>query len=148
MLLDFCLSDIDTASPESLRQLAGLQLIPTLGGTLTALQLSDAPGGRPLFLPTCQQQAVLVNARDVLVACEVSIFHLDAEPVQIASGCVTAVCSVQIMQDWLACACTAVVDVSKSQPQALDFVMLCHLCLSYLRRHGSAHILIVVEARA
>ena len=91
MLLDYCLSDIDPASPESLRQLAGLQLIPTLGGTLTALQLSSAPGARPLFLPTRQQQADLVNARDVLVACEVSNFHLDAEPLPFASGWVIPV---------------------------------------------------------
>ena len=84
MLLDYCLSDIDPASPKSLLQLAGLQLIPTMGGTLTALQLSGAPGAQPLFLPTRQQQAVLVNARDVLVACEVSNLHLDAEPLLIA----------------------------------------------------------------
>lgn len=78
MLLGYCLSDIDTASPESLRQLAGLQLIPTVSSMLTALQLSGAPGARPLFLPTRPQQAVLVNARDALVACEVRKVHLRA----------------------------------------------------------------------
>ena len=83
MLLDYCLSDINTASPESLRQLAGLQLIPTMSSALTALQLSGAPGARPLFLPTRQQQAVLINARDVLVACEVCSLHLSANPVAI-----------------------------------------------------------------
>ena len=86
MLLDYCLSDIDAASPESLRQLAGLQLIPTMSGVLTALQLSGAPGARPLFLPTRQQQAVLVNARDALVACEVCNVHLNAVPLDLISG--------------------------------------------------------------
>ena len=87
MLLEYCLSDIDTTSPGSLRQLAGLQLIPTMSSTLTALQLSGAPGARPLFLPTRQQQAVLVDARDVLVACEVrkvrlcAILLLSAAPI-------------------------------------------------------------------
>ena len=86
MLLDYCLSDISIASPESLRQLAGLQLIPTMSSVLTALQLSGAPGARPLFLPTGQQQAVLVNARDVLVACEVCNLHLGARFSSIVSG--------------------------------------------------------------
>lgn len=76
LLLEYCLSDVDLGKPESLRQLAGIQLIPMLSGDLTALQLSGAPRARPLFLATRLQQEVLVTARNALVACEVG--YVDA----------------------------------------------------------------------
>ena len=71
LLLEYCLSDVDLAKPESLRQLAGIQLIPMLSGALIALQLCGVPTARPLFLATRLQQEVLATARDALVACEV-----------------------------------------------------------------------------
>ena len=76
LLLEYCLSDVDLGKAESLRQLAGIQLIPMLSGDLTALQLSGVPRARPLFLAMRLQQEVLVTARNALVACEVG--HVDA----------------------------------------------------------------------
>ena len=72
LLLEYCMADLDISRPESLQQLAGLQLIPTVGGSITSLQNSNALRPRPLFLATRLQQEVLVSARDALVSCEVS----------------------------------------------------------------------------
>ena len=72
LLLEYCMSDMDISKPEDLNKLTGLQLIPTMSGSLTSLQMSNASRARPLFLATRQQQEVLVGARDVLVSCEVS----------------------------------------------------------------------------
>ena len=72
LLLEYCLSDIDVGQPESLQQLAGLQLVPTMSGSLTSLQKSGALRARPLFLATRQQQEVLASARNALISCEVS----------------------------------------------------------------------------
>lgn len=71
LLLEYCLSDVDLGNPESLRQLAGIQLIPMRSGALTALQQGGVPRARHLFLATRLQQEVLVTTRDALVACEV-----------------------------------------------------------------------------
>ncbi len=72
LLLEYCMSDIDIGDPASVDQLTGLQLIPTMSGSLTALQESYGSRPRLLFLATRQQQEVLVSARDVLVSCKVS----------------------------------------------------------------------------
>ena len=73
LLLEYCMSDMDISKPESVYQLIGLQLVPTMSGSLTSLHMSQAPRARPMFLATRQQQEVFVSARDVLVSCEVSL---------------------------------------------------------------------------
>ena len=66
------MSDIDVGEPESLQQLAGLQLVPTMSASLTSLQKSGTQRTRPLFLATRQQQGLLDGSRDALVSCKVS----------------------------------------------------------------------------
>ena len=66
------MSDIDVGKAESLQQLAGLQLVPTMSGSLTSLQKSGTQRSRPLFLATRQQQGLLDGSRDAVVSCEVS----------------------------------------------------------------------------
>ena len=87
LLLEYCLSDIDIGKSESLQQLVGIQLIPSMSGSLTSLQLSSAHRARPLFLATRQQQEVLTSARDALVSFEVSSLLCKPSPALMTAFC-------------------------------------------------------------
>lgn len=86
---------------------------------------------------------------------EMSLWHVRSvsstwlqNPLHIASGWVAPVCTVQIMQDQLACACIPVADVSIISGSNYDCLTLRQYCLSYLRWRGCAHRIYIVETRA
>ena len=65
-VLSYCLSGLSLSAPKAEQHLAGLHIVHTMQGGLTALQPSEA-GVAPLLLATGEQQELLPSSQAALV---------------------------------------------------------------------------------
>ena len=70
MLLEYCMSDIDINSPESVAELAGLPLVALADGTLCPLGTSAF---EPNYVLTSQEHVLLSSQKGVIVHWQVQL---------------------------------------------------------------------------